>query len=75
MASRWKDNFIREGAYRVHIFCYTTKYVPRLRDANELARELSLHTLEKVGKRHYHEYLVPDRISGKDCMGCFVFNS
>ncbi|KAJ9617235.1 hypothetical protein H2200_000956 [Cladophialophora chaetospira] len=63
MAMRWKNNFINEGAYRVYIFCYTTKFVPHLLDANELARELFLHTLENVGKRHYHEYLVLDRIS------------
>ena len=73
MAKRWKDNFLREGAYRVRIFCYNTKNV-HLLDANELARELSLHTLEHVGKRHYHEYLVLDRVSGKECMGCITFN-
>ena len=72
MANRWKDNILREGAYRVRIFVYNTQHV-HLLDANELARELSLHTLEHVGKRHYHEYLVLDRVSGQACMGCITY--
>jgi len=73
MALRWKGNFIREGAYLVRIYCYNTENVPLLLDANELAEELGLNTIEDVGKRHYHEYLAFGWISGSECAGVFQF--
>lgn len=74
MALRWKNNFLREGAYKVNIFCYDTRGVTCL-DANALAEELSLVTLERVGKRHYHEYLVLKRMPGENCLGVYRFRN
>lgn len=74
MALRWKNNFLREGAYKVNIFCYDKRGVICL-DANALAAELSLVTLERVGKRHYHEYLVLERIPGENCLGVSRFRN
>jgi hypothetical protein len=72
MALRWKNNFIRAGAYAVRIFCYNTRNVALL-DANQLARTLEFNSLEKLGKKHYHEYLAVSTIHGSNCAGFLEF--
>ena len=73
VALGWKNYFIRDGAHRVRIFCYDTKHVPSLLDANELANKLQLHTLEDIGERHHHEYLIVGGMSGRACLGVYEF--
>ncbi|KAK5206211.1 hypothetical protein LTR41_008080 [Exophiala xenobiotica] len=72
-AIRWKDQFIRKGAYRVLIFCYNTKHVRDLLDAHELAKEIEREQPMRLGNRHQYEYLVCDRIHGRHCAGVYTF--
>ena len=74
MALRWKDHFIRAGADSVRILCYNTGNVlGKLLDANELAKELELNSLERLGKKHYDEYLIYGGMSGEHCAGVYEF--
>ncbi|KAK5552952.1 hypothetical protein LTR46_009027 [Exophiala xenobiotica] len=57
-AMRWKDQFIRKGAYEVHIFCYNTKQVRDLLDAHELAKEIEHISMSTFCKMGYMEAIV-----------------